>query len=1051
MKRTKTFRLLLIFLLSGLILFLTENSSAQSKISEDEQAIQTYPYSDPDPVPMLISNSKIYPYYRFEGYSRQSTPEDWKVITLENDYVKVLVLPEAGGKVWGAFEKSTGQEFIYHNQVMKFRNIAMRGPWTSGGIEFNFGIIGHSPSTASKVDYLYRKNADGSVSCFVGNLDLPSRTYWEVEIRLPEDKAYFETNALWYNPTPLHQSYYNWMTGSAAVNNDLEFFAPGNLYLEHNGEAFSWPVDSEGRKISLYKDNNFGSSKSYHITGVYDEFFGGYYHDSDFGYGHWATYDDMPGHKLWLWALSRSGGIWEDLLTDTDGQYIEFQAGRLFNQYSPGKDKNPIRQVGFAPYTTDKWKDIWFPFKNTGGMVAVSPYGVLNVRQSDTGTEININALSTLNDTLYVTAHQKVLYQENVKLKPMQNYIKNLTGLSQKDINVELGNNHLFYSTSRDSLRLKRPFKTDPSMKVSELQDTYNAGLDAMYYREYTKSQELFNSVLDKDPSHQGTLLGLGELLYRKGLYEEALKTVDKVLMQNTYQADANFLAGITYRALGDEVNALESLGWAARSMEYRSSAYSIMSEIYIFLRNYSKAVYYAEKSLNYNRFNISASLAYAIAERKLGVKTKAEQILDSLLDFDPLNHAAEFELFMLTGSETDRDHFMAHITNEFPAETYLETALFYYSLDLTGESLIILSIGPESVKNDLWKAYIYDREDPQTSDVFLDKVISSGPEFVFPYRRETIEVLNWARQKRESWKLNYYQALNYAGTGRLEEASLLLKSCGNNPDFWPFYIVRADLPVDTDTAMQWQDINKAFQLAPDEWRTWDRLVRFYESRNDFITANEYARQAWTKFPENYTLGFLVARTSLEIKDYDECIRILNHIHILPFEGSYESHVVYERAHLMKSLNLIAHKSFRKAIQLLDNALKWPENIGVGKPYDPDQRKEEFLLAYCYNEIRDRDKSRLYLNNVISYTNNNFDRSRPDDLLALVALKSLDRKEEAENLLLRIQKSPDYREDLSQWIKDQYQQKKEISGKISDSNPGDNSRELTARIADLFR
>ena len=57
----------------------------------------------------------------------------------------MTVLPEIGGKIWSAVEKSTGRSFIYDNHVVKFRDIAMRGPWTSGGIEPNYGIIGHTP------------------------------------------------------------------------------------------------------------------------------------------------------------------------------------------------------------------------------------------------------------------------------------------------------------------------------------------------------------------------------------------------------------------------------------------------------------------------------------------------------------------------------------------------------------------------------------------------------------------------------------------------------------------------------------------------------------------------------------------------------------------------------------------------------------------------------------------------------------------------------------------------------------------------------------------
>ena len=83
---------------------------------------------------------------------------------MENKHIEVYVLPQAGGKVWGAIDKSNGEEFIYRNEVMKFRNISLRGPWTSGGIEFNFGVIGHTPSTATPVDYITRRNSDGSVT-----------------------------------------------------------------------------------------------------------------------------------------------------------------------------------------------------------------------------------------------------------------------------------------------------------------------------------------------------------------------------------------------------------------------------------------------------------------------------------------------------------------------------------------------------------------------------------------------------------------------------------------------------------------------------------------------------------------------------------------------------------------------------------------------------------------------------------------------------------------------------------------------------------------------
>ena len=116
---------------------------------------KTYPFSDPSPV--ATPNNSYYPYFRFDGFSMQAQEKQWKMVVLENDYVKLTVTPEIGGKIWGAIDKVNNKEFVYTNGVVKFRDVAMRGPWTSGGIEFNFGIIGHAPTCSTPIDYLTKR------------------------------------------------------------------------------------------------------------------------------------------------------------------------------------------------------------------------------------------------------------------------------------------------------------------------------------------------------------------------------------------------------------------------------------------------------------------------------------------------------------------------------------------------------------------------------------------------------------------------------------------------------------------------------------------------------------------------------------------------------------------------------------------------------------------------------------------------------------------------------------------------------------------------------
>ena len=251
-------KLSFLLFVGGIFLIFVQPAFSQATITENAVKFKTYPYSDPDPVARI---TKFYPYFRFDGFTDTSVEKEWKIITLENEYIKVYVAPEIGGKVLGAIEKSTGEEFIYFNKVVKFRDIAMRGAWTSGGIEFNFGSIGHAPTTASSVNYLLKNNDDGSVSCIVGAPEITSRTEWRVEIRLPANASYFETKALWYNPSDQKTSLYNWMTASVDASYDLEYFFPGHSEIGHGGESGSWPVNKDGIKISEYKNNTFGGPK----------------------------------------------------------------------------------------------------------------------------------------------------------------------------------------------------------------------------------------------------------------------------------------------------------------------------------------------------------------------------------------------------------------------------------------------------------------------------------------------------------------------------------------------------------------------------------------------------------------------------------------------------------------------------------------------------------------------------------------------------------------------------------------------------------------------
>src|SRR5690606_18323607 len=228
----KKLPLLFVFILAQSVL------GQNAKIYEEKKVMKTYPFSDPNPVPDMEMN---YPYFRYDGFTNKSRQQEWNMVVLENDYIKVFVNTDVGGKIWGAIEKSTGQEFLYYNEVVKFRDVAQRGPWTSGGLEFNFGYVGHTSTGATPQDYVLKTKDDGSVSCIIGATDLHTHAKWNVEINLQKDKAFVEIISSYFSTGNLPEPFYHYSNAAAKVDGNLEFIFPGDHYIGHEDKVGSWP------------------------------------------------------------------------------------------------------------------------------------------------------------------------------------------------------------------------------------------------------------------------------------------------------------------------------------------------------------------------------------------------------------------------------------------------------------------------------------------------------------------------------------------------------------------------------------------------------------------------------------------------------------------------------------------------------------------------------------------------------------------------------------------------------------------------------------------
>ncbi len=919
-----------------------------STIKEYDREFKTYPYSDPDPIPTF---ELIYPYYRFDGYTNQSINKDWKVVELENEYIKVMILPEIGGKIWTAIEKSSEKPFIYFNQVVKFRDIAMRGAWTSGGIEANYGIIGHTPNCSTPVDYWNEEKSDGSVSCYIGTLDLLTQTYWTLEINLPKDKAYFTTRSFWHNGSSLEQPYYTWMNAGIKAKGNLQFIYPGNKYIGHDGEYADWPINaSNGKDISYYENNNFGQYKSYHVFGQYTDFFGGYWHDEDFGMGRYAHHADKPGKKIWIWGLSQQGMIWEKLLTDTDGQYVEVQSGRLYNQTAEQSTFTPFKHRGFAPYATDEWIEYWFPVKGTNGFVQANPHGSLNVLEKNGKMTLAFSPLQNFSDEVKVARGEEVLYNKKINFKVLEPFETsfNISG-DTEDMVVRVGDK-VEYRLNADYATLSRPIDAPEDFDWSSSYGLWLQGKEFVRSRNYKMAALKLQEALVKNPNYLPALTDMALIMNVRGLYEQAFDYSLHALRIDTYDPAANYYYGLASKKLNKWVDAKDGFDIASQGIAFRGPAFTELSKLYLKEKIYKRATESALEAITEDKNNVTAYQLLAIAQRKTNQIKKAEETLSKINSLNPLNHFVRLEYYLLDKSETTKNRFTSMIRNEMPWETYLQLGIEYFELNLFEEAIEVLSLSPSNPQINYWIAFINFKSNSTDYRDYIERANEQSAELVFPFREETIKVLNWCITQTDHWKPKYYLGLLYRHTNQLDEATKIFQLYDETPDYAPFYVARADLM----TVNREVDLKRAAQLDPNQWRYGKLLINYYldqgNSKLAVLTAKEYTK----RIPNNYMISMLLAKALLYDGQFEAASQILSKTNILPYEGATESRALYRESWLMQAVSAIKNKNYKNALSMIQQARLWPQNLGVGKPYDADidDRLEDYLESICHEGMR---------------------------------------------------------------------------------------------------
>ena len=232
-----------------------------------------------------------------------------------------------------------------------------------------------------------------------------------------------------------------------------------------------------------------------------------------------------------------------------------------------------------------------------------------------------------------------------------------------------------------------------------------------------------------------------------------------------------------------------------------------------------------------------------------------------------------------------------------------------------------------------------------------LESISTESPEFVFPYRRESIQALEWASQNNDQWEWNYYLALNYWAKDRDSEALKLMNGLEAIPDHGPFYSARAYLRNKYGNDGIEEDLDRSILYNRDSWPIQLNAVKYYQDENLWSKALDLTEKANNQFPDNFNIEVMHAKSLLNLRKYDECIDVLKVTKVLPSEMARESRQLYEWAYIGKSIELIKKKKILAAKNSIRSSREWPDNLGIGKPYNTDERLQDILDAFIDDTI----------------------------------------------------------------------------------------------------
>ena len=1034
---TKSILLLLISSTSFSITPTLANSTV--KIWEEPLVIPTYEVGKPDPNPRFYTGrtyqgaqGRVYPYPMLDVLTDSRKDKTYQAVYLENEYVKICILPEIGGRVFAALDKTNDYDFLYRQHVIKPALIGMLGAWISGGIEWCIPHH-HRATTFMPVDYTLEENADGSKTVWVGEMELRHRMKWLVGITLYPEKSYMEATIKIINRTPFVNSILCWANVAVHANPKYQvIFPPSTEYATYHGknQFARWPISNEfysgvdyTRGVDLSWWKNHPSPISFFAWNYTDDFFAGYDHGKKAGTVYVANHHIAPGKKLWEWGPGPRGQMWDKILTETDGPYIEIMAGA----YS---DNQPDYSW-IQPYEVKIIKQYWYPIRKIASVKNANLKAAVNLEVTEKNTaKIGFNTTSHYKNALaLLTADDKMVFKQRIDIRPDRPFCKEVAlaaSVREKDLRVSLlssTNEELiaYKPVEKEGAPMPKPVERPPAPEdIKTVEELYLTGqrLD-QFHNAALESYPYYEEALKRDPYDSRVNTELGIHYCKRGMFKEAeakLRQAIKRLTKNytsPKNGQAHYYLGLALKFQGKYDAAYDALYKATWSYGFHTAGYYHLAEIDCIRGNFETALKHINRSIAANAWNTKALNLKSAVLRRLKRFDQASQLASRTLALDPLNFWAGYELYL--AKKTVRQKKDAKealdtlkVKSRGEVQSYLEVAVDYGNCGLWNEAIQCLRLLADSNEKEActhpmlyyYLGYFCQKKgNTNKASEYYRMASEMPPDYCFPFRLETIDVLSSAMNNNPSDAFAPYYLGNLLYDNQPERAIKEWEKSQALDD--TFATVHRNLGLvyartENNIPKAIAGLEKAVACDKKDPRVYYELDLLYEAggvlpqkRLKLLEENHR-----TIIKRDDALSREIALYVL-LQQYDRAIELLTSRHFHTWEGGGRIHNVYVDAHLLRGQKKLKDKKYQEALKDFEAALEYPENLEVGRPRrDRRTCQTHFFIGTAYEAFGDTQKAREYFEKSASVE---VRRSEYGYYKGL-ALKKLGQEEDAERI-----------------------------------------------------